>query len=135
MTVHTTTGHFNVAPEELFSFLSKVENLTEWATGHCQEVKKEGDDFKIVTKAGEFFQIFEADQNTGVIDMISGPSKDMMWCWPSRVTSDNMGGSIYTFTCIQMPNQSDEEFSMQCRQLQKEFKNIGNIVENQRMAS
>ena len=135
MKVHTTTEHFNMPTHDLYNFLSSIENLKKWATGHCLDVKKEGNDYKIITPKGEMYQVFEKDKNTGVIDMFSGPSKDMMWCWPTRVVDDNMGGSIFIFTCIQMPEQSDEEFSMQCSGLDKEFGNIRNIIEDQRMAS
>lgn len=78
---------------------------------------------------GEMFQRFDLDPKRGTIDIYSGPSKDAMWCWPARVTSDNMGGSVLAFTCIQMATQSDAEFQDQCATLKEEFENIRRAVE------
>lgn len=129
MTAHTTTAHYKVSPERLFAFVSVIENLPKWATGYCKRVWKDGADYKIETPMGEMFQRFELDSKHGTIDMYGGPSKDAMWCWPVRVTSDNMGGSVLAFTCIQMPTQPDDEFQGQCATLKEELENIRNAVE------
>ena len=124
MSVHTTNARFKASPEKLFDYVSKIENLPEWATGYCKKVWQDGDDYKIETPVGEMYQRIESDPKLGTIDMYSGPTKDMMWYWPARVTSDNMGGSLLTFTCVQMPDQADSEFEGQCATLLEEFENI-----------
>lgn len=129
MTAHTTTAHYRVSPEKLFGFVSTIENLPKWATDYCKRIWKDGSDYKIETPMGEMFQRFDLDPKRGTIDMYGGPSKDAMWCWPARVTSDNMGGSVLVFTCIQMPAQSDAEFQGQCATLKEEFENIRKEVE------
>lgn len=128
MKVHTKTEHFSVSPEKLFSFLSNIENLPKWATTYVRELRKVGDDYKIMTPEGEMYQMFDCDKQTGTIDMYGGPTKEEVWRWPARVTTDNMGGSTFSFTCIQMPDQSDEAFDGQCRALDEEFKNIRRLV-------
>ena len=128
MKVHTKTAHFDVAPEKLFDFISNVENLPKWATSYVLELKKVGSDYKIITPAGEMFEILETNKELGTIDMHCGPTKDQLWCWPARVMSDNMGGSILAFTCVKMPDQDDNEFHAQICELDKEFENIKRLV-------
>ncbi|MGH1403910.1 MAG: hypothetical protein ACRBDL_06670 [Alphaproteobacteria bacterium] len=129
MKINTKTEQFNVLPQKLYAYLSKIENLPEWATSYALEVKKEGDDYKVVTPKGEMYEVFTTDEKTGVIDMRCGPSKDQMLTWPTRVTSDNMGGSLYSVTYFQAPDQSDEEYAAMQGDLDKEFQNIRDILE------
>lgn len=129
MKVHTKTEQFRVSPETLFQFLSNIENMPKWATTYVKSLKKIGDDYKVVTPDGEMFQMFDINASTGVIDMYGGPTKEQTWRWPARVTTDNIGGSLFSFTCIQMPGQPDDIFEGQCRALDEEFKNIRRLVE------
>lgn len=129
MNTNTTTAHFKASKEALFSFLSKEENLPAWATGFCQELKTEGDDFKVVTPDGELFFRIDADAATGVIDLVSGPTKDAMIAWPARVTTAPMGGAFFSFTALQMPGVSDAKFAGMCAALKDEFELIRKAVE------
>jgi len=61
--------------------------------------------------------------------MLAGPTKEMLWKFPTRVASDNMGGSIFMFTNIQMPTQSDEEFVAGCAPLAEELEIIRSLVD------
>ena len=130
MSAHTQTGHFKAPPEKLFAFISNIENLPKWATAYAKSVRKEGGDYIVTTPDGDIFQTIDADNKTGIIDLHGGPTKEQMWTWPARVTSDNMGGSILAFSCIQMPHQSDAEFGMQCQALAEEFENIRKIIDS-----
>lgn len=129
MKVYTKTERFNVTPDKLYAYLSNVENLTQWATSYALEVKKEGNDYKVVTPKGEMYQRFYTDPDTGVIDMNCGPTPEEMMTWPTRVTSDNMGGSLYSMTYFQAPDQNDEEYAQMQQDLDQEFQNIRTIVE------
>lgn len=48
MDVKTTNVITNVDADKLFNFLAKVENHPKWATEFIQELRKEGDDYKVV---------------------------------------------------------------------------------------
>lgn len=121
MTLHTKSAHYAVTPDQLFAYLSNIENLPDWAVTFANSIRKDGDDYLVKNAGGELFVHFKTDAATGVIDIYAGPSVDMMWCWPTRVTADNMGGSVYTFTCVKMPQQSDEEFDGQLCALAEEL--------------
>ncbi len=129
MKVKAQSEHYNATPTTVFDFISRPENLPKWAISYAQSVRKEGDDYYILTPAGEMIEIFEIDEKTGVIEMRCGPTKEQLWNWPCRVSSDNLGGSIVTFTCIQMPDQAEDEFDGQCISLKSELQNIRPFVE------
>lgn len=130
MKIHTAVGHYKASPEILFNLLSKEENLSKWATNFCTKVDKKDDDYIITTKSGDvlYFKI-NADENLGTIDMSIGPTKDQMWCGPHRIASDNLGGSIFSFTYLQAPGQPEEEFDTGCLGLAEEFEVIRSLVD------
>ena len=129
MNTNTVTAYFNAPRDYVFAYLANVENLPRWATGFCKELKKEGDDHKIVTPQGELYFRIVSDPKTGVVDMASGPDKENMAIWPVRVAALPDGGSLLLFTAVQMPGRSDEDFAADCRGLKEEFENIRRAVE------
>ena len=70
---------------------------------------------------GEFFFELHADTDTGVIDMLAGPSEDALVRFPTRVVATPAGGSAFTFTMFQAPGQSSEQFEGQYASLPREF--------------
>ncbi len=130
MKIHTATAQYKASPDTVFKLVSNPENLAKWAKNFCSSIKKEGDDFIITTPTGdELFFSIEANQVLGVIDMLAGPTKEMLWKFPTRIASNNMGGSIFIFTNIQMPNQSDDEFAAGCVPLAEELEIIRSLVD------
>jgi hypothetical protein len=114
--------------ERVFRYLASIQNLPRWATEFCRELKQVDGKHKVVTcpalgKQELFFQIC-ADEKTGVIDMLAGPTDDRMAVFPSRVLELADGSSAFIFTMFQASETDDEQFAMQYRSLQKEFENI-----------
>ena len=104
--------------------MAEIENLPGWATEFARELKREGDDFKVVNGLGEFYFQIQADPVTGVIDMYAGPAKDEMAIFPTRAVALPDGRTAYSFTMFQGPNMPDELFDSQYESLQREFANI-----------
>jgi len=131
MKIHTAVRRYNATPEALFQLLSKEENLPKWATNFCASIEKQQDDYIVTTISGKalFFSI-ESNADLGTIDMAIGPSKDMMWKGPHRVVSDNTGGSLFIFTLLQSPGQSDVEFEAGCNGLDEELDVIGSLLDS-----
>ena len=45
-----------VAPRDaVFSYMAEIENLPAWATEFARELRREGDDYKVVNGLGEFY--------------------------------------------------------------------------------
>jgi hypothetical protein len=120
----TVTAVLDAPKDEVFAFLSRVENLPEWATEFARELRYEEGKAKVVNGLGEFFFAIEADQATGVIDMYAGPSEQELALFPTRVVGLERGKSAYSFTMFQAPGMPDELFESQHASLLREFDNI-----------
>jgi uncharacterized protein YndB with AHSA1/START domain len=124
MTSRTVTTVLPAPKEEVFAFLSDVENLPRWATEFARELKVEDGRYTVVNGLGEFAFRIEADEATGVVDMLAGPSEDELALFPTRVVGLPDGRSAFTFTMFQGPGMSDELFESQHASLLREFENI-----------
>ena len=124
MTNRTVTAVLDAPKEEVFAFLSRVENLPEWATEFARELKYEDGKAKVVNGLGEFFFTIEADPKTGVIDMFAGPTEHELALFPTRVVALGSGQTAYSFTMFQAPGMPDELFESQHASLQRELENL-----------
>lgn len=124
MRSETVTAVLDAPAREVFDFLAAVENLPDWATEFARRLERDGDDWKVVNGLGEFFFELRADASTGVIDMYSGPTKEAMALFPTRVVELPDGGSAFTFTMFQAPGMPDELFESQHASLRRELAGI-----------
>jgi hypothetical protein len=104
--------------------MSDIEKLPEWATEFARELKREGENYKVLNGLGEFYFDIQADPRTGVIDMFAGTTKDQMAVFPTRAVELPDGQTAYSFTMFQGPDMPDELFEAQHQSLQREFANI-----------
>src|SRR5258708_22357396 len=93
MLTSTHTLSLAAPQEQVFAFLSRIENLPKWATGFCKSVRPDGDGHRIVTPQGEIAFRIEADARTGLVDMYGGPSEDAMGHLAGRGVAAPHGGS------------------------------------------
>jgi hypothetical protein len=124
MRSQTVTAVLDADHQTVFDYLSDIERLPEWATEFARELRRDGDDYKVVNGLGEFYFAIEAHRETGVIDMFAGPSKQQMAVFPTRAVALPDGRTAYTFTMFQGPDMPDDLFDAQYASLQREFANI-----------
>ena len=124
MKSRTVTTVLPAPPDRVFAYLSDIENLPRWATEFARELKVVDGRHKVVNGLGEFFFEIRADAESGVIDMLAGPSNDALLCFPARVVATPTGGSAFTFTMFQAPGQPDEQFEDQHASLLRELENL-----------
>ncbi len=124
MRSETVTTILPAPRDAVFEYMSDIEKLPEWATEFARELKREGEDYKVVNGLGEFYFSIQADPTTGVIDMFAGPTKDQMAVFPTRAVGLTDGRTAYSFTMFQAPDMPDELFDAQHHSLQREFGNI-----------
>ena len=110
--------------DEVFEYLSDIENLPDWATEFARELKHEGGRYKVVNGLGEFLFEIRADRETGVIDMFAGPTEEEMVVFPTRAVALPDGQTAYTFTMFQGPDMPDELFESQHASLRRELENL-----------
>jgi hypothetical protein len=130
----TVTAVLDAPKKDVFDYLSRVENLPDWATDFARELKYEDGKAKVVNGLGEFFFTIDADPQTGVIDMYAGPTEDELALFPTRVVSLGDGKSAYSFTMFKAPGMPDELFESQYRSLMREFDNIRGRFADERVA-
>jgi hypothetical protein len=124
MNTHTVTTVLDAPKSRVFDYLSRIENLPEWASEFARELKYEDGKAKVVNGLGEFYFSIDADEPTGVIDMYAGPTEDQLGMFPTRVVSLPDGRSAYTFTMFQPAGMPTELFESQYQSLLREFANI-----------
>ncbi len=128
MRSETVTTVLDAPRERVFDYLADVENLPEWATEFARELRREGDDYKVRNGLGEFFFTIRADPATGVIDMLSGPTKDALALFPTRAVGLPDGRTAFTFTMFQGPDMPDELFEAQHASLQRELAGLERLL-------
>ena len=124
MRSHTVTTVLPAPKQEVFGYMSEIENLPEWATEFARELRRDEDGYTVVNNSGEFRFEIRADEETGVIDMLAGPTADEMAVFPTRVVELADGRTAYSFTMFQGPEMPDELFEGQYESLKREFANI-----------
>ena len=124
MRSETVTTIVSAPRNAVFEYMSDIENLPQWASEFARELKREGEDYKVLNGLGEFYFDIQADPRTGVIDMFAGPTKDHMAVFPTRAVELPDGRTAYSFTMFQGPDMPDELFDAQHKSLQREFANI-----------
>ncbi|HET8968239.1 MAG TPA: hypothetical protein VFN06_02285 [Gaiellaceae bacterium] len=121
MRAESVTVVLDAPKMEVFDFLSRVESMPVWATEFARELKWEGGCAKVVNGLGEFWIHIDADPDTGVIDMRSGPEPDALALFPSRVVGLPDDRSAFTFTMFQPSEMPDALFESQHASLVREL--------------
>ena len=124
MRSETVTTVLAAPPERVFDYMSDVRNLPRWATEFARELRREDDRWIVRNNLGELVFEIRADEPTGVIDMLAGPTADQLAVFPTRVVGLPDGQTAYSFTMFQAPGMPDELFESQHESLQREFANI-----------
>ena len=124
MRSETVTAVLDAPAHEVFDYLSRIENLPEWANEFARELRFEDGEAIVVNGLGEFVFRIEADPRSGVIDMHAGPGADELSLFPARVVELPGSGSAFTFTMFQPPGMADELFDAQHASLQRELENV-----------
>ena len=122
----TVTVVLGAPRNEVFEYLSQIENLPRWATEFARELTYEHGKAKVVNGLGEFYFSIDADPATGVIDMYAGPTENELALFPTRVVELPGGRSAFSFTMFQAPGMPDDLFESQYQSLLREFDNIRN---------
>jgi hypothetical protein len=128
MRSETVTTILPATRQRVFDYMSNIRNLPEWATEFARELREEDGEYRVVNNLGEFVFDIRADEETGVIDMYAGPTRDELAVFPTRAVELPDGRTSYSFTMFQGPGMPDELFESQHESLKREFANIERIL-------
>jgi len=120
----TVTAVLDAPANEVFEYLSRIENLPDWADEFARELRWEDGEAIVRNGLGEFVFRIAADPATGVIDMLAGPSPEELALFPTRVVELPGQRTAFTFTMFQWPGTPDELFEAQHASLEREFENV-----------
>ena len=120
----TVTTVLDAPQPVVFGYMADIAHLPEWATEFARELRRDEDGYTVVNNLGEFRFEVRADEETGVIDMLAGPTAEEMAVFPTRAVELPDGRTAYSFTMFQGPGMSDELFESQYESLKREFANI-----------
>lgn len=120
----TVTTVLDADREAVVAYMADIEKLPEWATEFARELKRDGEDYKVVNNLGELYFDISADPETGVVDMYAGLTKEQMALFPTRAVTLPDGRTAYSFTMFQNAGMPDELFDSQFESLKREFANI-----------
>jgi hypothetical protein len=121
MKSRTVTTMLDAPKREVFAYLADVRNLPDWATEFARELKVVDGKHKVVNGLGEFFVEIQADEETGVIDMLTGPTEEELAVFPTRVVAMGHDRSAFIFTMFQQPGQPEDLFDGQYDALRREL--------------
>ena len=124
MRSESVTTLLDAPAKDAFDYLSKIENLPEWANEFARELRWEDGEAIVRNGLGEFVFRIEADPETGVIDMLAGPQPDELALFPTRVVPLSHDRSAFTFTMFQGPEMPDELFESQHASLRRELEGL-----------
>jgi hypothetical protein len=124
----TVTTVLSAAQPAVFDYLADIEHLPEWATEFARELRRDGEDYKVVNGRGEFVFSLEPDRASGVIDMFAGPTRDEMAVFPTRAVALPDGRTAYSFTMFQGPGMPDDLFEAQLASLRRELANLEALI-------
>ena len=124
MRSETVTTVLDAPAGDVYEYLSNVENLPEWANEFARELTWRDGEAVVRNGLGEFVFRIEADPETGVIDMLAGPTPDELAIFPTRVVELSGEKTAFSFTMFQAPGMPDELFESQHASLRREFGNI-----------
>lgn len=120
----TETCVVSVPRDEVFQFLSNIENLPKWSTKFVQKLITTSKKYKAITPIGEVFLRFDVNKEAGLVDIYAGPSEKQMRPAYLRVIpfSENLTG--VTFTFFQWPDTDDQTWKVFCDWIKIEVANI-----------
>ena len=124
MRSETMTAVLDAPADDVYDYLSRIENLPQWANEFARELTWREGEAVVRNGLGEFVFRMNADPETRVIDMFAGPSSDELALFPTRVVELSRDTSAFSFTMFQAPGMPGELFDSQHASLRREFENI-----------
>ncbi|MBK1879259.1 VOC family protein [Pelagicoccus mobilis] len=122
----TVTITVSASFDEVFSFLANPETLPLWATSFSKAVRKESQGWVVETGQGELAFAIDADRSSGCIEMLAGPTAEVMESFPIRVYKADNGQTVASFTMFmsQRPGMTEALFEMHYRKLVNEVESL-----------
>ncbi|MGQ0772099.1 MAG: SRPBCC family protein [Nitrososphaerota archaeon] len=117
----------SASKDQVFGFLSNIENLPKWSTQFVKKIIKANGKLKALTPIGKVLIRLEADQKTGTIDIYAGSTEKQMTGAFLRVVQLSASSTGVIFTFFQYPDIDDKTWQVFCEWIKIEVGNIKKI--------
>lgn len=117
------------APDEVYAFASKPENLPRWAAGLASaEVTRDGDAWAAEAPFGKVRIRFAEANSFGVMDHDVELDSGVVFHNPMRVVP-NGGGSEFIFTLLRQSGVSEEQFAADAQAVHADLRALKQLLE------
>ena len=130
MNSDTQSITINASPAKLFDFLTNPENMARWASGLCQSVTKDGDQWLLESKMGQLKLRIVSNKDCGTIDYHITPPLPIKIIAYTRIIPNGQGCE-FLFTQFQLPLLPASFFEKQKDSLKKELTTLKDIMEKE----
>lgn len=125
---HTVSTGIAVDPATAYAYASDPANLPVWAPGFVHSIEKQGDHWIAQTSLGQARFLFAPRNDFGVIDhdveLPSGTFHN-----PMRIIPNGKGCEVL-FTLIQLPDISDEQFTVDMDTVRADLDKLRTVLEH-----
>jgi catechol 2,3-dioxygenase-like lactoylglutathione lyase family enzyme len=119
----TITVTVSADRDDVFEFISSLENLPIWAAESFQRLSRQNGCAKVWTPTGEVYVAMLSDERTGVIDLLTGTRVDEMMLCPLRVIRRPHGSAV-SCTLFQGADEPDEFYERAYAALLADFRGL-----------
>lgn len=110
--------------DNVFEFLSNIENIPKWATKFVKKLSLVDGKYKALTPVGEVFIRLDVNQKAGLIDIYAGPTEKDMTPAYMRIISLPGNSTAVMFTFFQYDSTPDAVWDIFCEWIKIEVENI-----------
>jgi hypothetical protein len=116
------------APEDVYAFASRGENLPRWASGLGQTIRRVGDEWVADGPLGRVRVRFAPPNDLGVLDHDVALESGATVHNPLRVVP-NGAGSTVIFTLLRLPGVSESRFADDAKWVEKDLATLKRLLE------
>ena len=116
------------APEDVYAFASRPENLPRWA--FFDAIERQGDAWVARTPDGPVTIRFAEPNALGVLDHVVRVA-DLEVHVPMRVVANGSGSEIL-LTVLRLPGTTDETFERDCGTVARDLAKLKELLESER---
>lgn len=124
----TLSISINRSPDDVYHFVSDIENLPRWA--FCKAVRQEASGWLMVTAEGEFPIRFVPSNEYRVLDHYVTVAPGVVVYVPMRVLANPAGGSDVVFTLFRLPTMTDADFTRDKGMVEADLAKLKRLLES-----
>lgn len=130
MRSQTRAGTIAAAPNEVYDYISRPENLPSWAPAFARSVRPEGDYWIATRPDGELAFKLRLNRDFGVVDFLVRVAPDVYrLSAPTRVVAHGSTHAEYLFTLFAMPAETNADFERRAAAIDDELATLARRFE------